>query len=119
MSKIKVTVDHYYDDIFVATAGAILPNGTFVGDSELDLDDLTDEERVKALECLKSPKAAKAYFKTKQEGEKFLSLYTNFVRANKNYSADSNWIDYTEDLKVLPFTLNEIYDEVMHDYGYK
>ncbi len=121
LSKIKVTADHYYDEIIIGAAGATLPNGQFVCDPGLDFDELTDEERVKALECLKSPKAAKAYFKTKQEGEEFLSLYKNFVSANENYSANSYWSDFTsvEDLRVLPFTLNKIYDEVMHDYEYK
>ena len=118
LSKIKVTANHYYDTVYVLVAGATLPNGQFVSGPWLNFDGLTDEERIKALECLKSPKAAKAYFKTKAEGEQFLSLYDNFVRANAKYSIDPDYT-FINGLKVMPFTLNDIYDTVMHDYEYK
>lgn len=121
LSKIKVSADHYYNEVNVSVAGATLPNGPYVCAPWLKGDNLTDEERIKALEYLKSPKAAKAYFKTKQDAEKFISLYDNFTSTNEKYNANSNSIDYThaEDLRVLPFTLNEMYDKVMHDYEYK
>ena len=118
LSKIKVTADHYYNEVDITVNGATLPTGGYVSNPALGFDNLTDKERIEALKYLKSPKAAKAYFKTEAEGKQFLDLYTDFVKVNENYSSDGFFIP-TDQLKVLPFTLNELYDKVMREYGYK